>query len=131
MKNKSFIIVNKEQLNALREVRENREVVMLNLLKYKDKVEETGLTGEASYKQYMKAATPFFENIDAEIIFFGSPLLMLIGPEDESLWDDMLLVKYRNKDEFFKMTRAEGYPTKLREQSLQDSRLIYCKPHLI
>ncbi len=109
MKNKSFIIVNKEQLNALREVPENREVVMLNLLKYKDKVEETGLTGEASYKQYMKAATPFFENIDAEIIFFGRPLLMLIGPEDETLWDDMLLVKYRNKDEFFKMTRAEGF----------------------
>jgi hypothetical protein len=131
VKNKSFIIVNKEQLNALREVPENREVVMLNLLKYKDKVEETGLTGEASYKQYMKAAIPFFENIDAEIIFFGRPLLMLIGPEDETLWDDMLLVKYKNQGEFFKMARAEDYPTKLREQSLQDSRLIYCKPHLI
>lgn len=89
------------------------------------------MTGEASYKQYMKAATPFFEKIDAEIIFFGRPLLMLIGPEDETLWDDMLLVKYKNQSEFFKMTRAEGYPTKLREQSLQDSRLIYCKSHLI
>jgi len=108
---------------------ENRELVMLNLLKYKDKVEETGLTGKASYKQYMKAAAPFFEKIDAEIIFFGSPQLMLVGPEDEALWDDMLLVKYKNPDEFFQMTRAEGYPTKLREQSLEDSRLIYCQSH--
>jgi hypothetical protein len=121
--------VNKEQLNALREVPEDQEVVMLNLLKYKDKVEETGLTGEASYKQYMKAAKPFFEKIDAEIIFFGRPHLMLIGPEDETLWDDMLLVKYKNQGEFFKMVSAEDYPAKLRERSLQDSRLIYCRSH--
>ncbi|MGB5269170.1 hypothetical protein [Eudoraea sp.] len=119
--------MNKEQINVLREVPEDQEVVMLNLLKYKDKVEETGLTGEASYKQYMKAAIPFFEKIDAEIIFFGRPLLTLIGPEDETLWDDMLLVKYKNQGEFFKMVSAEDYPAKLRERSLQDSRLIYCK----
>ena len=56
---------------------------------------------------------------------------MLIGPEDQELWDDVLLVKYRNIREFFKMTQAKGYPSDLREQSLQDSRLIYCKSNTI
>jgi len=121
--------VNKEQLQALAELPEDQELLMLNLLRYKDLVEETGLTGETAYKQYMRAASPFFEKVDAEIVFFGSPELMLIGPEDQELWDDILLVKYRNAGEFFKMTRAKGYPSELREQSLQDSRLIYCKPH--
>lgn len=131
MKNKSFIEVNKEQLQALARLPEDQELVMLNLLRYKDRVEETGLTGEASYRQYMKAASPFFEKIDAEIVFFGSPKLMLIGPADQELWDDVLLVKYRNTREFFKMTQAKGYPSKLREQSLQDSRLVFCKSHSV
>ena len=131
MKNKSYIEVNKEQLQALARLPEDQELVMLNLLRYKDRVEETGLTGEASYRQYMKAASPFFEKIDAEIVFFGSHKLMLIGPEDQELWDDVLLVKYKNAGEFFKMTQAKGYPSKLREQSLQDSRLVYCKSNSV
>lgn len=122
--------VNKEQLQALAELPEDQELLMLNLLRYKDRVEETGLTGENTYRQYMRAASPFFGEVDAEIVFFGSPELMLIGPEDQELWDDILLVKYRNAGEFFKMTQAKGYPSELREQSLQDSRLIYCKPHI-
>jgi len=122
--------VNKEQLRALAELPEDQELLMLNLLRYKDRVEETGLTGETTYKQYIRAASPFFGEVDAEIVFFGSPELMLIGPEDQELWDDILLVKYRNAGEFFKMTQAKGYPSALREQSLQDSRLIYCKPHI-
>ena len=131
MKNKSYIEVNKEQLQALARLPEDQELVMLNLLRYKDRVDETGLTGKASYRQYMKAASPFFEKIDAEIVFFGSPKLMLIGPADQELWDDVLLVKYKNAGEFFKMTQAKGYPSKLREQSLQDSRLVYCKSNSV
>lgn len=123
--------VNKEQIQALAEVPGDQEVLMLNLLRYKDRVEETGLTGETAYKNYMRAASPFFERVDAEIVFFGSPKLMLIGPEDQELWDDVLLVKYRNTGEFFKMTQAKGYPSDLREQSLQDSRLIYCKSNTL
>ena len=79
----------------------------------------------------VQAASLFFEKVDAEIVFFGSPKIMLIGPEDQDLWDDVLLVKYRNIGEFFKMTQAKGYPSDLREQSLQDSRLIYCKSNTI
>ena len=73
MKRRSFIEVNKEQIQALAEVPGDQEVVMLNLLRYKDRVEETGLTGEAAYKNYIRAASPFFEKVDAEIVFFGSP----------------------------------------------------------
>lgn len=131
MENRSFIEVNKKQLQALGELPEDQELLMLNLLRYKDRVEETGLTGESTYKQYMRAASPFFEKVDAEIVFFGRPQFMLIGPEDKELWDDILLVKYRNAREFFKMTQAKGYPSELREQSLHDSRLIYCKSHII
>ncbi len=129
MKSKSYLKVNREQIKVLHSVPKDQEIVMLNLLKYKKKVVATGLSGEASYAHYLQAATPFFKKITAEILFFGKPQLTLIGPEDETLWDAMILVKYSTPMDFFNIARAEGYPTELREQALEDSRLIYCSPH--
>ncbi len=116
-------------MKALYELPEEEELMLLNLLKYKDNVLETGLSGEASYREYMKAATPFFKLAQAEVIFFGRPQSTLIGPGDEALWDDVLIVKYSSPGNFLKMVQAKGYPSELREQALSDSRLIYCKPH--
>ncbi len=129
MKSKSYLKVNREQIKLLHSVPKDQEIVMLNLLKYKKKVAATGLSGEASYTLYLKAATPFFKKITAEILFFGKPQLTLIGPEDETLWDAMILVKYDTPIDFFNIARAEGYPTELREQALEDSRLICCSSH--
>lgn len=60
-------------MKALYELPEEEELMLLILLKYKDNVVETGLSGEASYREYMKAATPFFKLAQAEVIFFGRP----------------------------------------------------------
>lgn len=116
-------------MKALFELPHDQELMMLNFLRYKDTVEETGLSGEASYKEYMKAATPFFKLVEAEVVFFGRPQSTLIGPEEEALWDDVLIVKYDTPGSFLKMVQEDGYPSELREQALLDSRLIYCKPH--
>ena len=58
----------------------------------------------------MKAALPFFQKIQAEIIFKGKPQALIIGPTDEKLWDEVLIVKYANKNEFFKLMQFEDYP---------------------
>ena len=65
---------------------------MLNLLRYKEKDEETGQTGKEAYSEYLEAAKPFFQKVNAEILFFGRPRHMLIGPVDEELWDAIILV---------------------------------------
>jgi hypothetical protein len=101
-------------------------VVMLNMVKYKALVPETGITGKESYTEYMRQATPFFLKANAEIVFYGSPKHMLIGPEEDTLWDDVLIVKYNSVSDFMTMITAEGYPSDLREQALTDSRLIHC-----
>jgi uncharacterized protein (DUF1330 family) len=100
---------------------------MLNLLKFKEEVPETGLSGAKSYNEYMKATTPFFAKAGAEVLYMGKPKTMLIGPEDENLWDKILLVKYNTISGFLGMVQAEGYPSHLRKQALEDSRLIHCK----
>lgn len=127
MGKESFLEINREQFKAFVQLPMNTPVVMLNLLKFKDMVPETGLSGAASYKEYMKQAAPFFARADAEVLFLGKPQTMLIGPENEELWDTVLLVKYKTISGFLEMVQAEGYPSHLRAQSLDDSRLIYCE----
>lgn len=127
MESKAHLSVNQEQIQAFAALPDNEPIVMLNLVKYKDFVEETGLTGEQSYQQYMEKATPFFMKANADILFFGRPMAMLIGPVDEDLWDDVLVVKYNKPMDFLGMVQAEGYPAHLRAQALKDSRLIHCK----
>jgi len=99
-------------------------IQMLNLLKFKNEV--NGKSGEEQYKEYMKAAMPFFESSGAKIIYFGRSILSVIGP-DEVEWDKILLVEYPNKQNFMDMAMAEGYPTQLRDDALEDSRLVLCQ----
>ena len=114
-------------LEELMKFSDTDSVYMLNLLNYKDVVEETGKTGEQTYADYMKAAVPFFEKIQAELIFKGKPQSFIIGSSDDKLWDEILIVKYSNKYEFFKLMQFKEYPRALRASALKDSKLIFCK----
>ncbi|WP_424001175.1 DUF1330 domain-containing protein [Maribacter sp. IgM3_T14_3] len=126
MKKGAFLEINEEQFKAFVKLPKDTSVVMLNLLKFKELVTETGLSGADSYKEYMKKATPFFIKAEAEILFMGKENTMLIGPEDEELWDKILLIKYKTISDFLEMIQTEGYPSHLRNQALEDSRLIHC-----
>ncbi|WP_276388913.1 hypothetical protein [Eudoraea chungangensis] len=128
MNHKSYLKGNPEVFKSLTKLATKEPLLMLNYLKYKDHVSETGLSGKVSYQLYLKAAAPYIKNADAELIFYGSPQLMLIGPEDEALWDEILIVKYETLQGFLDMAFNKDYPSELREQALVDSRLVYCKP---
>lgn len=122
----SFLEINSEQFKAFAQLPSDTSVVMLNLLKFKDQVPETALSGADSYKEYMRQASPFFAKANAEVIYMGKPKTTLIGPEDEGLWDKILLIRYHTIADFLNMVQAEGYPSHLRAQALLDSRLIHC-----
>ncbi|MFY9241636.1 MAG: hypothetical protein WAO74_01265 [Polaribacter sp.] len=119
--------INKEGLAILATFNENEPVFMMNYLNYKEQVSSTGKTGKETYKEYMKAAFPFFQEIDADIIFKGKPMATIIGSSKEKLWDEVLIVKYASKNEFFKLMSFKEYPRDLRASALSDSRLIFCK----
>lgn len=127
MAEQSYIEINQEQFKAFAKLPMNTPVVMLNLLKFKDAVPETGLSGAESYKGYMKQAMPFFAKANAEVLYLGEPQTMLIGPENEALWDKILLIKYKSIADFLGMVKTDGYPAHLRSQALNDSRLIHCE----
>ena len=119
--------INKDSLEVLSNFDKKLPVFMINYLEYKEIVSSTGKTGKDTYNDYMKAAFPFFQKIDAEIIFKGTPQVTIIGSQNEKLWDEVLIVKYANKNEFFKLIQNKKYPKALRASALKDSRLIFCK----
>ena len=119
--------INNESLQILKEFDDNSPVFMMNYLNYKEVVSSTGKTGKETYNAYMKAALPFFQKINAEIIFKGKPLATISGASNEKLWDEVLIVKYANKNEFFKLMDFQNYQIELRASALEDSRLIFCK----
>ena len=119
--------IHKEALKKLALFDENKPVFMMNYLKYKPIVTVTGKTGKETYATYLKATAPFFNQIDAEIILKVKPSATLIGIENEALWDEVLIVKYANKNEFLKLLSMKDYPAALRASALSDSRLIFCK----
>ena len=119
--------INEEGLTILSDFTEDVPVFMMNYLKYKEIVCETGKTGRETYRAYLEAAIPFFNQLKAEIIFKGKPIATIIGLKDEKLWDEVLIVKYLNKNEFFKLLKMKNYPRELRVSSLSDSKLIFCK----
>lgn len=129
MNKQSYVDINPEQLSAFSKSPTEGPLFMLNLIKYKNIVPETGRSGKESYKEYMRQATPFFLKANADVLFYGSPMHLLIGPEDETLWDDVLLVKYNSVNDFMAMIKTKGYPAQLRNQALTDSRLIHCTSH--
>lgn len=131
MKNKSYIEGRREVFQDISNLPKDEVLIMLNFLKYKQVENEKGFSGRVLYQQYLKAATPFIKKAAAELIFFGSPKMMLIGPEDEALWDDVLVVKYNTPESFLNMIQAKDYPSELRAEALEDSRLIYCNSQFI
>lgn len=126
MSEQAYLNPTREQLKALSGFPDDEPVYMINLLKFKDRVEETGLTGIETYQQYMKATIPFISKVEAKMVFFGVPRFTVIGPEEEALWDKVLIVEYKNKAAFYSMLKMEGYPHQIRTSSLADSRLIAC-----
>jgi len=126
MVNLSYINGDPKQMEAFMNLPLDQPFQMLNLLKFKNKVLETGQTGAEAYSEYMKAVYPLFIKSEAKIVYQGKPMLSVIGPEQNLEWDKVLIVEYLSKQHFIKMVTDENYPGHLRSRALDDSRLILC-----
>lgn len=118
---KKYTDVNATQFSDLQKVAEGEPFQMLNLLKFK----KDG--GAEKYKEYMRAAAPFFARANAEVLYYGNAELTLIGPSETREWDKILLVEYASKEDFLAMITDVNYPTHLRKAALEDSRLLLCR----
>jgi uncharacterized protein (DUF1330 family) len=123
--NKSTINPTEEQEKYfLDNLPDDQPIVMLNLLKFKEKVEGTDLTGEQGYDEYGRHFMPHAIKAGAKLLWVGKPLMYFIGSESDVQWDKVLIVEYPSKKHFFEMVTAPDYHADLRTRSLENSKLI-------
>ena len=120
---------NSEQLRELAESKDGDPVVMLNLLRFKQRADgvDEGATGAEAYARYSLAAEPFLRAVGGRLRAALNPQQCVIGPM-EGEWDLVLLVEYPSRQKFLEMAANPGYQEihAHREAALADSRLIAC-----
>ncbi|MBW0146091.1 DUF1330 domain-containing protein [Marinobacter arenosus] len=119
-----------EQLQkVLADTPKDQPVVMLNLLRFRDRAsytdESTERSGREAYKLYMQEAAACVKAVGAEVIWSGHSVGSLIAPPEES-WDQVLLVRYPSIDAFLAMIESPDYKgvVKHRTAAVRDSRLV-------
>ena len=110
------------------------EVVMLNLLRFRDVADYTeapelappeSISGAAAYDVYMKHTLPYLRAAGGDVDFLGEGGNYLIGPSDQR-WDLVLLVRHKNIGAFMGFASDAGYLAGAghRGAALSDSRLL-------
>lgn len=116
------------------------EVVMLNMIKFKDIADYSDfpqlapskeISGEQAYQIYMKHTQPFLTESGGELMFIGTADQYFIGPNDAS-WDLVFLVKQKSLQHFMAFATNEGYLAGIghRTAAVADSRLLPIQPKL-
>lgn len=118
----------REQFERFKELPRDQPVMMLNLLRFRDKAAyEDGrdLTGAEAYAEYGRESGPIFRRVGGEIIWRGNPEVILIGPAEEQ-WDMMFVARYPTASAFLEMVTDPDYrvAVKHRQAAVADSRLI-------
>jgi uncharacterized protein (DUF1330 family) len=110
------------------------KVVMLNLLKFKERADYTGheglrpdgdISGEEAYQLYMESTMPELEKAGSRVLYYGKCNEFLIGPGSER-WDACLLVEHESVMKFITFAQNEDYlkTEGHRTAALEDARLL-------
>ena len=118
-----------EQVQDLAGSPDASPVVMVNLLRFKDRADgvDDGVSGAEAYARYSEATERFLESVGGRLLTALHPRQSVIGPP-EGEWDLILLVEYPSRAKFLEMATNQDY-LKVhahREAALADSRLIAC-----
>jgi uncharacterized protein (DUF1330 family) len=123
----SAIKPNKQQFVELMEAPDEVPVVMLNLLKFKEKAEGAGGSGASEYNKYGEEVVQMVEARGGKVLWMGRADQILIGDPTEA-WDAVALVQYPSRKDFIEMVSTPEYESahEHRESGLERTVLIAC-----
>jgi uncharacterized protein (DUF1330 family) len=110
------------------------EVVMLNLLRFRDVADYTScpdlapdkpVSGREAYQKYALLTLPFLEAAGGSLLYSGNGAEFLIGPTGRG-WDQVLLVRHKSVQAFMAFATDQAYLAIAghRIAALEDSRLL-------
>lgn len=119
--------VNDQALAEMRQADPAEPIVMLNLLKFRERALEgfgvDGMSGQEAFRRYGELNNAADVRYDNEPIWLGPAHRTIIGDED---WDLAILVRYPSRQHFIDKVSDPKYQevSKVRTAALADSRLI-------
>jgi uncharacterized protein (DUF1330 family) len=83
-------------------------VVMINLLKFRERSKDGNSTGAESYARYGELAAPFVEAHGGTLLWAGEAHEHLVGDTNYG-WDSVLLVSWPQRQNLLDLANDEGY----------------------
>lgn len=120
---------NDEDLHAFMGEPEAGPVVMINLLRFRERTDR-GEAGVDVYARYASNAAPLVAAVGGKLIWQGQPTHLIVG-EDADRWDKVLMVEYPSRAAFAQMVSDSRFQEvqKDRLDALEETVLIACTPH--
>jgi len=130
------IIPTPAQMQAMVEKGSDGPIVMVNLLKYRDRAAyesdraeaKENLSGREAYQRYGMTAFKCVSERGGSIAWMGPQALVFIGGTEQE-WDDIVCVRYPSRQRFLEMISDPAYlaATYHRDAGLERTALLCCK----
>lgn len=103
------IVATGEQIKALaQDYPKNTPVVMVNLLRFKEKTEKGNESGQEAYMRYSQNVLPLLEKVGGKILWSGQVNMTVIG-DAEGQPDMVIIVEYPSVQNFLAMATSPEY----------------------
>lgn len=104
------VLPSAEQISAMREDSDDGPIVMVNLLKYREKAcypdgRDAELSGRDAYNRYAVEVVKLVEGLGGRVVYAGDVRGLVIG-DVESLWDEVALAEYPSRKAFLQMAMS-------------------------
>lgn len=84
-------------------------VVMVNLMKFKDRSDDGDGSGWDAYVRYSKGVNPLIREVGGAIVWTGDAAGASFGPAEFGDWDFVALVRYPSKAAFRRFITSPEY----------------------
>jgi uncharacterized protein (DUF1330 family) len=103
-----------EHLNitGLSELKGGGPVVMLNLMRFRERSLDGNGSGWEAYKRYSALTVPMIKARGGTMLWAGEAKMVALGAGDGHRWDYVALVYYPSVDAFLDMMTSADYETK-------------------
>ena len=129
-----FLEVTQEAGAALFARKITGEIVMLNLLRFRDVADYSAnpelmpnepISGAEAYQKYIDHTLPLLRESGGDLVFLGKGGRYLIGPREEQ-WDLVTLARQNSLSDFIAFSSNKEYLAGMghRTAALEDSRLL-------
>jgi uncharacterized protein (DUF1330 family) len=102
-----------DQVAALQERGPDGPIVMVNLLKFRDKARypdgrDSDLTGREAYDRYAREVVKLLRAVGGRVLFSGDVTFLTLGRAEE-LWDEVALAEYPSRAALLKMSMSKEW----------------------